>query len=106
MKTNESKATFYLAFSGQDITVTTNIMTKQAVGTDGNGYTIVETVPLFYEGVLLDSDSQYLYLGKSGEEITQAVNIKNIVHVMVTEEDNVYDEILNKMPEPTNEEIN
>lgn len=103
-KTNEIDTTFFLAFAGQLVTITTSLQTKVSFSDEqGNS---VETFPIVYEGILLDYDHEYLYLGQSVNEINSAIKKSNIVHLMVKEETSILDEILDSMPNPKKEDIN
>lgn len=103
-KENLIQSTFFLAFVGQKIAITVNA--NHTIGTDMGDGTSIETLPMFYEGILLDYDEEYYYLGKSPNEIIQAVNRKASIHIMVIEDKTVFDEILDQMPEPSEGEVN
>lgn len=90
VKTNELN-TFFLAFMGQPITITTNLMTTMPMNEEDLA---AETYPIFYEGILLDSDEEYYYLGKTPTEITSCVKKDSVVHIMVIEQKNLFEEIL------------
>lgn len=95
-------STFFLAFIGQQVTITVT-STSVVNFADENGNT-VETMPVFYEGILLDHDDEYYYLGSTPNEITQAVKKKQVVHIMVMEQKDIYEEILDSMPKPGKKE--
>lgn len=95
-------STFFLAFIGQQVTITVTL-TSVVNFTDENGNT-VETMPVFYEGILLDHDDEYYYLGSTPNEITQAVKKKQVVHIIVMEQKDIYEEILDSMPKPDKKE--
>jgi len=102
---NEIESTFFLAFCGQPVTITVTL-TSNVNFQDENGVT-VESMPIFYEGILLDYDTDYLYLGETPNEITQAVKKSLIAHIIVKEDKHVFDEILDQMGGPTrNEDVN
>ena len=93
---------FFLAFEGQHIVITTNL--TQTMHTQFEDGSSAESAPIFYEGILLDYDDDYYYLGKTPNEIDQAVNKKNTVHIMIVEETTVFDEILDSMRTPEKKE--
>lgn len=103
---NKDISTFFLAFVGQKVTITTNLMVTTIAGVDSEGVPIMETVPLFYEGILLDYDEENFFLGKGPEEITQAVHKSAYKHIMTTDNEDLFDEILTNMPEPNKDDIN
>lgn len=101
-ESNEIESTFFLAFCGQPVTITVTL-TSNVNFSDENG-NVVETIPIFYDGILLDYDSDYLYLGENPNEINQAVKKSLIAHIMVKEDKHVFDEILDQMGGPTRKE--
>lgn len=85
-------STFFSAFVGQQITVTTNLMVSaQESSVD------LSSFPVYYEGILLDFDDEYFYLGRTPSEINQAIRRSQIIHIIVTEEQDPFTEILNSM---------
>ncbi len=92
--------TFLIAFGGQLVTITTSLVINSSFEDK------LESLPVLFEGILLDHDNDYIYLGESINEITSAIKKSSIVHIHVKEESNVLDEIFNSMPDPKNEEIN
>lgn len=103
-KTNEIDTTFFLAFCGQLVTITTALTTNANFNDDhGSG---VESYPIMYEGILLDYDKEYLYLGATVNEVDSAIRKSFVVHIMVKQETNILNEILQSMPEPKKEDIN
>lgn len=87
--------TFFLAFMGQFVTVTTD--TKVRPNPD------IE-VPLYYEGILLDQDDEHLFLGETPDEITQAVRKEHYIHICVTERKDPLTAMLDDLPGPTSRE--
>lgn len=105
MNKEQELSTFFLAFSGQQVIITVNMMANDH--SENEEFKKVHNYPVFYEGVLLDEDSNYYFLGKTPNEITQAVNKKFVMHIQTFEEKEVFDQILDDMPEPeSNEEVN
>ena len=90
---NKTLDTFFLTFCGQMVSITTNLTMNVTEGHINSG-----TFPVFYEGILLDFDDEFLYLSKNAVEINQAVKRKSIVHIIVTEEKDQFTEILEGMP--------
>ena len=83
--------TFMLAFFGQYVTVMCQIATDK-----GELYTE-------QSGFILDRDDEYLYLGKSSEEIDFCIKRDKIMVVESKEKKDVIQEYLNNMPIPDKE---
>lgn len=99
---NDLDSTFFLAFMGTKVCISLNVChTIDYESPDG---VTVETIPLHYEGILLDHDNEYYYLGNTPIEISQAVKKDSVVHIMIVEEKSVYDQILDHMPHPEKKE--
>lgn len=96
---------FLLNFMGQVVLVTTSqSATSTAMTPEGP---IVETAPMFYEGILLDEDEHFIYLAKKIDQITMAIDRKHIVGIEIVEaqpERDIYTEILDQMSGPSNDE--
>lgn len=104
MTGNKDLDTFHLAFMGEQVVITTD---KTATVTTSNelGFQ-TEVQPIFYEGILLDQDDDFYYLGVP-KEIMQAVSKKSVVHVMLSDSVDIYGELLDQMPDPNrNEDVN
>lgn len=101
--------TFFLAFVGQPITITTDVMVTSIAGADHEGFPVTETIPLMHEGVLLDFDEEYYYLGPENDpnQITQAVPKSAVKHIVVLNDEDIYSKLLEDFPNPDKkEEIN
>jgi hypothetical protein len=96
--------TFFLAFIGQEVIITTNCNTT--VNFSDEAGNTVEIMPIFYEGILLDHDQEYLYLGENPNEINQAVKKSSVIHIMVKSNKDLYEEILDQMPNPGEGDVN
>jgi hypothetical protein len=95
-------STFFLAFMAQEVIITTTVSTTVNF-TDQDGNT-AETIPVFYEGILLDEDDKFYYLGKNPNEIDQAVPKAMVLHIMTKPISDLYEEILDSMGNPTKQE--
>lgn len=89
------ESTFFLAFIGQAVTITTTL--KHTISDEHN----TESTPLFFEGILLDHDDEYYYLGATPNEITQGVKKNIVAHIMILDNKTVFDAILEQTPVPT-----
>lgn len=95
----------FLAFVGQMVAITTNL--NHTITEEVNGIILTETKPVFYEGILLDLDRDYYYLGKTPHEITQAVSVYSTVHIMVIDDNEIFKSLLKQIPGPQSDsEIN
>lgn len=105
MNKEKDLTTFVLAFENQNVIITTNLTTNQSVH-DESGMPITESLPLYYEGVLLDYDEDYYYLGETNNpnEITQAINKKSVIHIMVHEKKDEFETLLDQLPAPKNKQ--
>lgn len=98
-------STFFLAFVGQKVCISIDV--QHTINFETADGVNVETMPLYYEGILLDYDKQYYYLGRTPIEITQAIRKDTVIHIMVIEEKSIYEEMLNQMSPPEkNEDVN
>lgn len=87
--------TFFLAFVGQSVIISTEIIVP---GSDGEVY------PLFYEGILLDYDNEYYYLGETPNEINQCIRKEPVLAIKVREEVDELKEFLDQLPVPQKKE--
>lgn len=98
---DKDPGTFFLAFVGQHVIITLDVMSSV---TDG---TVTESLPVFYEGILLDFDQESFYLGETPNQITQEIPRNRRINVRLSNDDEVTKEFLNQIPRPENEsEIN
>lgn len=98
---NKTLNTFFLAFVGQEVNITTDlVMTVAETSADSGSF------PVFYQGILLDFDDEYYYLGANPIEINQAVKRSQVVHIVVSEEKDPYTDLLNGTPSSRKEDAN
>jgi hypothetical protein len=97
-KINEIESTFFLSFCGQKVHMTTNLMNN--ISTQDEHSNSIESIPITFEGILLDYDKDYYYLSNNAIEIDQAVRRTSVIHVGILEEKNIFDEILDSIPNP------
>ena len=87
-------------FVGNNIFITTDVVQTNRVSLPGGIDT--ETVPLYYEGVLMDIDPEFIYLG-NGKEIASAIKRRHILHIEMKEDKDIYTQILESI-NPINED--
>lgn len=96
--------TFFLTFDAQHVIITINQMGSVTQETEMGPVT--ESFPVFFEGILMDRDTQYYYLG-NGIEINEAIKISSVIHLRVQENKDMFEQMLDEMPGPkTSEEVN
>lgn len=96
MEDNKDLSVFVINFCGQLIQITSTLM-----GSDPHS-----SFPIFYEGILIDYDNDYLYLGQTPYDIDQAVSHKIIASINIIEEKSIFEEILNQTPVSKKEDAN
>jgi hypothetical protein len=96
----EILSSFLIAFGGQLVTVTTS-MNVSTTYSDR-----MEAAPILYDGILLEVDNDYVYLGESINEITSAIKKTHIIHICVKNELSGIDDLFNSMPDLNKDEIN
>jgi hypothetical protein len=91
---------FLLSFGGHEVTVTVSL-TGSFQDNHGN---VIDSVPMMYDGILLEHDDNYVYLGKSINIIDQAIAKSTVVHITLKKEVNELDQILDDMLMPNKKE--
>ncbi len=85
-------------FMGKNVRIATMQNASATIMTE-NG-PIVENYPLVYEGILIDDDAEFYYLGKNISNISIRVRKTHEVGMEVVDEEDPLDEILKRMPTP------
>ena len=99
--TDQSKidSTFFSVFVGNMVFITSNVSQTQRLNLpDG---IMTETLPMFFEGVLMDVDDDYLYLG-DGTNVSNAIKKEFILQIELKEEEDKYKKLLERV-NPRNE---
>jgi len=91
MTKNDINSTFYAAFLGKNVFITTSVQQTHRIAL-GQGME-TETLPMYFEGVLMDMDEKYLYLG-DGKEVSNAIKESYILEIQAKEEEDEYTKIL------------
>jgi hypothetical protein len=97
---SERLDTFLLSFGGQEVTITVSL-TGSFQDSHGN---VIDSVPMMYDGILLEHDDNYVYLGKNINIVDQAITKSTIVHVALKKEISELDQILDGMLMPSKKE--
>lgn len=98
---------FLLSFIGERVMILTDFVLTAA--TDGEESSLVEYStgqPLVVEGYMLDSDYNYVYVGSTAEQVSNAVRKDRIVFIQLVEERDVLGEILNNLGSKNKREMN
>lgn len=104
-KKEQEYSTFFLAFIGQSVVLTINMLGSMT--SDSEHGSITESFPISYEGILLDEDNEHYYLGKTPNEITDFIPKNIVVHGKISDDLDIVNQVLNEMPDPESEqEIN
>lgn len=92
MENKEEFKVFDLNFCGQLVSIVTDIMLP------------TQDAPMYFEGILIDYDEEYFYLGKNPIEITQAIPRNPRFSIIISEEEEVFKGVLDSMPPPEKDE--
>ena len=95
---DEGYSACFLAFVGELVTITTT--TKVTTPQTSIEF---ESVPIFYEGLLLDEDSDYFFLGE-GDQISQAIKKSEVLHIMLFDKVDPLKQFLEELPSPKNDQ--
>lgn len=100
---------FLLSFIGEKVQILTDFVLKtQQVSEDSDGSLTDYSVgqPLIVEGYMLDSDTNYVYLGPTANQVGQAIRKERIVFIQVLEEEDVLSELINSLGGKSKREMN
>jgi len=98
------KTSLFDIYIGQSVSITTDVIATDMVMTDNGAETFM--YPITYQGIFLDESDDFVFLGPTGDEITDTINKNKIVHIGFIAEKTVYDEILENSPVPSIDEAN
>lgn len=96
-------STLFNSFVGELIFITTSVVQTNRIQLPQGIQT--ETVPLYFEGVLMDIDDDFLFLG-DGKEIHSAIKRANIVHIEVKVNKDPYTQILENINPHSEDDFN
>jgi len=102
MRTKKEKVPelFFTTFVGEYVRIVTTVVMTDTIETEEGIST--SSAPLLTEGYLLDYDDNFYYLGQSPDNVTTAISRHTISQVQSGMEQparNVFDEILESMPD-------
>lgn len=110
-KSNESEDSevFLLSFIGEMVQVLTDftiVASSVKDSMDGDMNVQESNSPLIVEGYLLDSDENYIYLGRSSNHITQAIKKDRIVFMQVLDAQDDLSEIIEGLSGKSKRDMN
>lgn len=91
--------TFFDIFAGEFVSITTKLQQKVTQQTEEN--VLQSESFLSIQGFLVDKDDLYYYIGDKPNSILAAIKINEVVHVEITQEENVFTNILEQLDVPT-----
>ena len=97
MKKKSTGDIFLQNFAGEFVEVILDMKVPQNIEVNAEGEVITVEGPLSVAGFVLDSDENFLFLSEDGENVNQAIQLKDIKHIAistVTEKDPLIDERL------------
>lgn len=101
-KPDQEFTTFFLAFAGQEVIITVDLIGFITHSSEHG--TVTENLPIYYQGILLDYDENYFYLGNTPSEISQLIPKERLVHIKINDSDKeLIDEVFDSMPDPKTE---
>lgn len=85
-KKNESDV-FFMSFVGEHVQIITNIsFAGQQLDSEDSGPSS-GPLPLIVEGIILDVDDRYIYLGTDEDEVSRAIRVSSVVMVQIKEDE-------------------
>lgn len=94
MGNKKTLSTFQLIFVGEFIEIVADLI--GGAGESG--------MPLVISGFLLDIDDEYFYMGKSHDEVDQAIRKDNVIFICIIQEKDEIKEALRSVPTPKNKD--
>ncbi len=101
---------FLLSFIGEmvqvltDFTLTTSNFVENA--SDGSLSNEDSAHPLIVEGYLLDSDNNYIYLGSSPDQVSQAIKKERIVFIQTLDKKDELSELMGSLSNKSRRDMN
>lgn len=90
---------FLLTFIGEQVRIYTKLRIEETQADGEQSFT--NSSPVVIQGVLLDTDGDYYYLGATPNQVTQAVKIKDVSIIQIEEKFDPYTELLDGLPIPS-----
>ena len=98
-KKKSEPSSFFLSFVGEYV----QVITAFQMATEDSGET---GLPLIVEGVIMDADDSYIYMGSDTEGIRQAIRNDYVVFVQVLEKATELEEIFSSVPKVKKRDMN
>jgi len=96
-------STFFSVFVGNVVFITsTTTQTNRVQLPDGM---LTETLPMCFEGILMDLDDEFLYLG-DGTNVSNAIQKKFVLQIELKEEEDKFKALLESVNPRDESEIN
>lgn len=90
---------FFDIFAGEFVSITTKLQQKITQQTEEN---ILQSESfLSMQGFLVEKDDLYYYIGDKPNSVLAAIKINEVVHIEITQEENVFTNILDQLDVPT-----
>jgi hypothetical protein len=96
-KTNE---VFFLTFVGEFVSLLTSMVRTESVTAEEG--TVEETIPLVFQGYLLDADDDFFYLGDTPNEVNKVVKRAVVNALEITRQKDSFSDILDNVDIPDN----
>jgi hypothetical protein len=94
---------FFSTFVGNNVFITTNVtQTNRLQLPEG---LLTESLPMFFEGILMDLDDEYLFLG-DGKSVSNAVRKEFILQIELKEEEDKFKKLLESVNPRNDTEFN
>ena len=98
------KNIFFMAFMGEFVRFAVNVNTTVEIPTEAGIAT--QTSPMTIEGLLVDMDDDFYYLGTPDDGITHVVRVQNVVFAQLIQPESPFDGILDEMPDVDPDKFN
>lgn len=89
MSKNHIDSLFWKTYGGENVFITSNVQQTHKIQLpDG---TATESIPLFFEGILMDMDDKYLYIG-DGKKVASSIKEEFVLEIQIKEKDVIEDQ--------------
>ena len=91
---------FFMTFVGEFVSILST-MDKTAMVQTEEGI-VEESIPLVFQGYMLDMDDEYYYLGETQREVNRAIKKTSVNAIEIADQHDEFSEILDKAEVPSN----